>query len=101
LNDLGYRIVEAENAADARQVLNREAKIDLILSDVILPGGESGPEFTAEAAERYPDLKVLFMSGYPATDGAAAPRGDEIVLKKPFRKRQLAEAVRNTLQSKS
>ena len=99
LESLGYHVISTENAAEARAVLARGEKVDLVLSDVILPGGTSGPEFAARAHASYPDLKVIFMSGYSA---AAARDGsfldsEQILLRKPFQQRQLANALRQAL----
>lgn len=101
LENLGYRVFEASQTTEARAILARETKIDLMLSDVILPGGQSGPDFAKEAAENYPNLKIIFMSGYPATV-SGGPRDlsvDRELLQKPFEMSQLAEVVRNALNS--
>lgn len=101
LENLGYRVFEASQAAEAREVLARETKIDLMLSDVILPGGQSGPDFAKEAAEKYSNLKIVFMSGYPAT-ASGGPRDlsiDRVLLQKPFEMDQLAKVVRDALDS--
>lgn len=102
LENFGYRVFEASKATEAREILARETKIDLMLSDVILPGGQSGPDYAKEAAEKYPNLKIVFMSGYPAT-ASGGPRDlsiDRVLLQKPFEMDQLAEVVRNALDSK-
>lgn len=101
LENLGYRVFEASQAAEAREVLARETKIDLMLSDVILPGGQSGPDFAKEAVERYPNLKIVYMSGYPAT-ASGGPRDlsiDRVLLQKPFEIDQLAAVVRDAFDS--
>ena len=99
LESLGYRVVAVPEAASGRAVLEREANIDLLLSDVVLPGGTSGPEFVEAARQIYPDLKVIFMSGYTAE--ADNPDGilgsDRVLLNKPFRRNQLAKVLRAAL----
>ena len=101
LEGLGYRVVAVPEAASARAALEAEDDLSLVLSDVILPGGESGPEFAEELRTTNPDLKIIFMSGYPAT--AAKRNGaigaDRVLLNKPFQRRQLAEAVHQQLYS--
>ena len=96
---LGYRVTDVPEAASARAVLERGDKVDLVLSDVILPGGQSGPEFADEVKVRHPALRIIFMSGYPAE--AARRNGfvgsDKVLLNKPFRRRQLAKALREAL----
>ncbi|MCZ6819497.1 MAG: two-component system sensor histidine kinase/response regulator, partial [Calditrichaeota bacterium] len=73
--------------------------VDLVLSDVVLPGGVSGPEFAERVWFTLPDLKFTFMSGYPAD---AARRvgffaSGQVLLNKPFHKRQLAMAIRKAI----
>ena len=99
LENLGYRVIHAPAAAEARKVLAEETRVELMLSDIVLPGGISGPEFAEEARTSYPDLKIVFMSGYPAD---AADRGglldsDRVLLNKPFSRHQLAKTLREAL----
>ncbi len=99
LKDLEYRVVDVANAAAAHAALAENSKIDLVLTDVVLPGGASGPDFVVRARESIPDLRVVFMSGYPAD--AAKRNGfltaDQAFLTKPFQRRQLARAIRSAL----
>ena len=84
----------------AREALAGGTAIDLLLSDVVLPGGVGGPEFASELRQRYPSIQVLFMSGYPAearTGNSLIP-SDAKLLEKPFRRRQLAEALSAALR---
>jgi nitrogen-specific signal transduction histidine kinase len=101
LEGLGYHVLEAADAAAARQLLDAHGNkgVDLLLSDVVLPGGTSGPRFADEALARLPDLKVIFMSGYPADehDGQAGEIGGHALLSKPFQRRVLATALRDAL----
>ena len=99
LGGLGYRVVDVPEAASAWRILEREERVDLVLSDVVLPAGTSGRDFAEQAKEHYPDLRIIFMSGYPAgsTMHTSLMRADEILLNKPFRKHQLALAVRAAL----
>ncbi len=100
LENLNYRVLAAANATEAGALLADNPGIDLLLADVTLPGGRSGPDFAETARRHNPALKVLFMSGYPAE--ALMPRAgdsgrDTPLLPKPFRKAALAKAVRNAL----
>ena len=99
LEGLGYRVINAPHAARARELLANGTHVDLVLSDVVLPGGTSGPEFAEEARTLRPDLMVIFMSGYPAEaatrNGLLGP--DTVLLNKPFHRRQLATALRTAL----
>ena len=99
LEGLNYKVKDAFNAAAAHKVLANERSVDLVLSDVVLPGGASGPEFAEEAHKTHPYLKVIFMSGYPAE--AARRNGfldsGRVLLNKPFEKHELAKAIRDAL----
>jgi PAS domain S-box-containing protein len=100
LHSLGYRVLSANDARAGLAALRAAPRVDLLLSDVVLPGGTSGPAMAAEAERLHPGLKILFISGYPT--GAAHPKTafpqDAGLLGKPFRKRQLAQVVRATLE---
>ena len=99
LKGLGYGVIDVPNAVEARDALRVRGKVDLILSDVVLPGGTSGPEFVEEALALYPGLKAIFMSGYAAD--SAKRNGflgsNEMLLNKPFQKGQLAKVLREAL----
>lgn len=99
LQSLGYRVTGVPEADSARAVIADGPQFDLILSDIILPGGTSGPEFVQEVKREQPDLKVVFMSGFPSE--AAKSNGlldsGSVLLNKPFRKQQLADALRQVL----
>ena len=73
--------------------------MDLLFTDVVLPGGMSGPELAAAATARRPGMSVLFTSGYTrnamAQGSALAP--DVRVLKKPYALQQLARAIRRAI----
>ncbi len=99
LKGLGYRVVLASAAIEARCALEREQKVDVILSDIVLPGGMSGLEFVEEVRAANPDLNVVFMSGYPAMPGQNAGNleSQDIFLQKPFTREKLANALRTAL----
>jgi CheY-like chemotaxis protein len=99
LRGFGYTVIEARDAGEALSVLGPSGRVDLLLSDVVLPGGTTGPELAIEARRRQPDMKILFMSGYAedmlADHGDAIPGAD--LLRKPFRKADLARKLRAVL----
>ncbi len=99
LESLGYRVRTAADAQAGLAALEAAPRIDLLFSDVVLPGAMSGPELAREATRRFPDLKVLFMSGYVegALHAGTSLRDDADLLTKPFRKRDLARRVRAVL----
>jgi CheY-like chemotaxis protein len=99
LTSLGYQV---ETAADGRQadaVLRSDAVIDLLISDVVLPGGMSGAEIATAARQLRPDLPVLYMSGY--TEGIIEAERltseGSVLLPKPFTKSQLSAAIDRVL----
>jgi CheY-like chemotaxis protein len=100
LTDLGYRVVDTENAAAALEVL-REAQnpVHLLFSDIVMPGGMSGVELSRQARKLRPDLKVLLTSGFAEVAvRSGEPAGDAIsFLSKPYRKHELARRIRETL----
>lgn len=100
LESLGYRAIGANDAAEAEAILENEHDIDLVLSDVVLPGGMSGFAFAEEACRRDPTLKVVFMSGNPTHAGALDHQvsSDDMLLQKPFGQDELAEFVRDALK---
>ena len=87
LKDLGYRVLEAADGEAALSLLEREGEVDLLFTDVAMPG-LNGFEVARRAVAVAPDLKVLFASGY-ATDHTPAGR----LLKKPYRPHQLGTEV--------
>ncbi|MDF2094355.1 PAS domain S-box protein [Aquibaculum arenosum] len=101
LRSLGYRVSVAENAQAALDVLEVSPDIDLLLTDVIMPGGMSGRELAEEARKRYPDLPILFTSGYVEDAMLSGGRlGLDIhFLPKPYRRQDLAQKVSDVLHA--
>ena len=96
LHSLGYATREAADAAGALALLDTQPDIDLLFSDVVLGDGMTGFELAAKARGRRPGLPVLFTSGYEyASMGATA--GTFELLRKPYRREQLALALKRVL----
>lgn len=99
LKDLGYAAIEAADSASGLKVLQSDVRIDLLISDVGLPGGMNGRQMADAGRERRRDLKVLFITGYAENsaigNGHLAP-GME-VLTKPFAVDVLAARIRELL----
>lgn len=97
---LNYQVITADTAAQARELLVNGHGIDLVLSDVILPGGTSGPEFAKAASLQDPSLRFVFMSGYPAQvpKGQGLLDADDILIRKPFKRDELAAALNAAMQ---
>ncbi len=95
LEDLSYRPILVPLAAEARKVLAGNRSVDLLLSDVVLAGGTSGPEFAEAVRTTNPDLRIIFMSGYAAeaTKHHGLVDSDQVLLTKPFQRRVLAKTV--------
>lgn len=99
LSSLGYRTRLAENAAQAMEILAAEEEIDLLFSDVVMPGEMNGYELAQQATEKRPGLKVLMTSGYSAKTVAnnGLARFAAHLLGKPYRKAELAQRIRFVL----
>jgi CheY-like chemotaxis protein len=100
LQQLGYRVIKADNAAVALEILDSSEPIDLLFTDIVMPGELNGKQLAAEALNRRPDLAVLFTSGYPGVmdnkDGVAEM--DFALLAKPYRRTDLERAVSDALR---
>jgi PAS domain S-box-containing protein len=101
LRELGYRIIEATEGAAALRFLESRETIDLMLTDVVLPGTLTGRELADAAARLRPNLKVLFSSGYTQSsiDHQGKLDSDVQFLPKPFRRAELAAKVREVLDA--
>jgi len=96
---LGYQVIEVENAAAARKVCEEEAAVDLLFSDVVMPGDMNGRELARWVSQRYGGLKVLLTTGFSDEVNGERPvkDGGFHLLRKPYMKAELAAAVRAVL----
>jgi CheY-like chemotaxis protein len=101
IESLGYTTFEAANAAEALKVIDENPAIDLLFTDVIMPGPMNGRKLVDEALRRRPALKTLYTSGY--TENAIVHHGrldsGVLLLAKPYRKSELARMIRMALGS--
>jgi signal transduction histidine kinase/CheY-like chemotaxis protein len=101
LHDQGYTAIEAKDGPEALQVLQSNTRVDLLITDVGLPGGLNGRQLADAARVTRPDLKVLFITGYAenAVIGNAqlAPRMQ--LLTKPFVVEELANRIRTMIEN--
>jgi CheY-like chemotaxis protein len=99
VRDLGYRAIEADGPRTALALLANE-RIDVLFSDVVMPGPMDGFELADEVARHWPETKVLLTSGFPGaamTDRLAAYGRSVRLLGKPYRREELAQLLRLVL----
>jgi CheY-like chemotaxis protein len=101
LAGLGYRVLEASDAAAAIAMLRREPQIDLLFTDIVMPGSRSGVELARDARALLPQLRVLLTSGFPQvrTDIGGWPDDSLRLLNKPYRRDELARVMREVLDA--
>lgn len=101
IESLGYTTFEAANASEALQIIDGATTLDLLFTDVIMPGEMNGRQLVDEALKRRPSLKTLYTSGY--TENAIVHHGrldsGVLLLAKPYRKSELARMLRLALAS--
>ena len=98
LEELRYRVIVARNAREALDQIRRPERIDLMFSDVVMPGGMNGAQLAAEARRLRPEMKVLLTSGYVGELESDVSIGAELeVLGKPYRRDELASKLRVVL----
>jgi PAS domain S-box-containing protein len=99
LRDLGYRVLEAADGPGAQRILDTDVPIDVMLTDVVMPGGITGRQLAEAAKRKRPHLKTLYTSGYTENSIIHQGKLDPGVqfLPKPFRRHDLAVKIRETL----
>jgi len=96
LEQLGYRVVRAENAAEALRHLQQGIEVDLLFSDIVMPGQMDGLGLAQACRERFPDIPVLLTSGF--SDAARAADGRFDILRKPFELSALERAIETVMR---
>jgi CheY-like chemotaxis protein len=98
LEDLDYRILTAEDGVAARKLLESDERIDLLLTDVVMPNGVSGLDLAREARRLRQDLRIVMMSGYLRDlQSRVESPPDLVFLEKPFRQMELVSAIAGAL----
>ena len=99
LENLKYRVRSAIDGPEALKILDSGEPVDILLSDVVMPGGMTGAELADAALRARPDLRILLISGYPKDDLVADGKvgGATQVLTKPVRMADLAKAIREII----
>ncbi|TKV09503.1 HAMP domain-containing protein [Citrobacter sp. wls619] len=94
LHLLGYLTLEAANGEQAMHMLAASAEIDILVSDLMLPGGLSGADVVNHALKHYPQLNILLISGQDLRPAHNPALPDVALLRKPFTRGELAQALR-------
>jgi hypothetical protein len=102
LRELGYNVLTAKDAGSALPILESGVKVDLLFTDVVMPGPLRSPELARKAKERMPTLAVLFTSGYTENAIVHGGRLDAGVnlLTKPYSRQTLASRIRKALDER-
>ena len=103
LGDLGYQVVAVRSGTEALATLQSGAAIDLLFTDIVMPGGMDGQQLAAQVSERWPSLPILFTSGYSEQAVLHQERlaQGSYFLAKPFRHQELAAKLRSILDPSS
>ena len=101
LTDLGYRVLKAKDAESALAIVESGVSIDLLFTDVVMPGALRSPELARRTRERLPSVAVLFTSGYTENAIVHGGRLDEGIdlLSKPYSREALARKIRHVLRN--
>ena len=101
LMTFGYRVITASDAMGALEILRRGEAIDLVFTDVVMPGGRNGVQLALEARQLRPDVKVLLTSGYTAEalSQHRLQEHDLPIIPKPFGEEDLAARIREVLDA--
>jgi CheY-like chemotaxis protein len=99
LHELDYTVIEAGDSVAGMKILQSDVRIDLLVSDVGLPGGMNGRQMADAARQSRPDLKVLFITGYAESSTVRDGHLDQgmSVMSKPFPVEVLAARVREMI----
>src|SRR5262249_10899304 len=99
LESLGYQVIAACNAAEALDLVNAGTAVDLLFTDIVMPGAMYGLQLAGKVAELRRSLRVLYTSGntFGAFDTGAPLADSVLLLAKPYRKAELARMVRLAL----
>jgi CheY-like chemotaxis protein len=103
LQDLGYRVLKAPDASAALSIIESGMHIDLLFTDVVMPGPLKSSDLARKVKERMPDIGVLFTSGYTENSIVHGGRLDPGVqlLSKPYTREQLARKIRHALDTRT
>ncbi len=97
----GYHVLQAGDGHEALEILHQEENIDLLFSDIVMPGGINGEELAVRGCELVPGLRVLLTSGFTKgmVESGQATKTEFKILAKPYRLDELAHHIRQILDS--
>jgi signal transduction histidine kinase/CheY-like chemotaxis protein len=101
LADLGYRVLSARDAAEALALLRTPERVDVLFSDIVMPGGMNGVQLASEATRLRPEIRILLTSGYTnqAFEGVESLPPNLDVLPKPYRRSELATRLQLVMRA--
>jgi signal transduction histidine kinase/CheY-like chemotaxis protein len=97
LSDLGYAVIEAESGVEALAILNANPDFDILFTDIVMPGGVNGIDLAEQARQLRPQLKVLLTTGYADAPASKRAAIEDPILRKPYKRQHLAQAIREAL----
>ena len=95
LEDSGYRVLEAADAAEALRILEEHDEVSVLFTDVNMPGSVDGVELARMVHRRWPDLRIIVTSG---RDRPPVP-DDSLFLPKPYRPREVAHVIEELIRA--
>ncbi len=100
LGEMGYTAYRAEDGASALEIIEKNKDIDLVITDIIMPGGMNGVELAQKLRQLLPHIKIVYSSGFPANTLAerSMPLLDGPLLRKPYQRADFETAIRMALQ---
>ena len=103
LEEMGYRVLHATDGARALQVLAREPGVELLVTDVIMPGGMNGVELAKKVRELRPGARIVYSSGFPsdALSQRSGTKVDGPLLNKPYQRGEFAAFVQLAMAAKT
>jgi len=99
LEDMGYRVLHATDGPSALAIIAHEGNIDLLITDIIMPGGMNGVQLAARAQQLKPSIKIIYSSGF-TSDALSEKSGMKIdapLLNKPYQRKEFVDMVRRVM----
>jgi DNA-binding NtrC family response regulator len=94
LQEAGYEAIPAASAEEAIEVLEHRADVDLVVTDINLPGGTNGLQLATLVRSRWPAMNIIVVTGYSAPKSEEIPAGS-LFVPKPYNAQKMIDAVRH------